>query len=138
MIRVARDAASAAPGQRLDTWLWAARFFKTRGQAKAAINAGHVLLNAVQAKPSKTIGPGDRLHVRKGEYHFDLTVVQIQARRVSPTIAQTLYRESEESIAKRKRQQQSSRAQWVSRPQTPTRPDKRSRGRIRQFKRGED
>jgi len=134
---VPRAATPAAAGQRLDSWLWAARFYKTRSLAKAAISAGRVRLNGVVAKPSKTLRCGDCVHLRKGEFQYELTVDALQSRRVSPAIARTLYRESEESVAERQRISERSRAQWASRPQPQHRPDKRGRGRIRQFKRGE-
>lgn len=86
---------------RLDRWLWAARFFKTRSQSAAAVKAGKVEIADARAKPSQAIGPGDRLSVRKGPYRFTLQVVGVAERRGNADAAQSLYAEDAESIRKR-------------------------------------
>jgi ribosome-associated heat shock protein Hsp15 len=86
---------------RLDKWLWAARFFKTRSAAQQAIDGGKVRLNGERTKPSKELKPGDQLVVAIGVYEWTVRVVQPADKRGSATVARTLYEESEESRARR-------------------------------------
>lgn len=86
---------------RLDKWLWAARFYKTRALAKAAIAGGKVELNGERAKPSKDLRPGARLALRIGELHRELEVRALSERRGPAAEAQRLYAETEESRARR-------------------------------------
>jgi len=88
---------------RLDKWLWAARFFKTRAQASAAIAGGKVQLNGTRAKPAKPVQVGDELRVRIGPYDWCITVRAITERRGSARDAQLLYDESPEGRAARER-----------------------------------
>ncbi len=88
-------------GVRLDRWLWAARFFKTRALAVKAVEGGKVHLNGSRAKRSKTVKPGDGLAIRKGIYEYYIEIREISDRRGSATVAQELYVESEESIERR-------------------------------------
>ena len=92
----------APPGKvRLDKWLWAARFFKTRALAAAAIDGGKVDVGGDRAKRSKLVQTNDLIRLRDGPYEWQLTVRNIAQRRGSATIAQTLYDESAASIARR-------------------------------------
>ncbi len=91
----------AGVGARLDKWLWAARFFKTRQIAIDAINAGRLEVNGERVKPSKNIKPGDRLLVRKPPLEYQLVVKAVADKRGSATIAQTLFEESAASILAR-------------------------------------
>lgn len=86
---------------RLDKWLWSARFYKTRQLAAEAIKGGHVEVNGGRAKPARTIRVGDAIEVRKGPFVHDISVLALRERRVSAKEAQTLYSESEASIAAR-------------------------------------
>lgn len=86
---------------RLDKWLWAARFFKTRQLAVDAINAGHVDVNGERAKPAKSVKLGDRLRLRKPPVEYHLVVSAVSEKRGSATIARTLFEESAGSIAAR-------------------------------------
>lgn len=86
---------------RLDKWLWAARFFKTRQLAIDAIHAGKVRLNGDCAKPAKTIKAGDTIVLRKPPYEFILVIQVLSERRGSAIEARNLYVESPESIAAR-------------------------------------
>ncbi|WP_026146473.1 RNA-binding S4 domain-containing protein [Zestomonas thermotolerans] len=117
---------------RLDKWLWAARFFKTRALAKAAIEGGKVHCRGERCKPSKEPKIGDELTIRTG---FDERTVVIQAlsavRRGAPE-AQTLYRETEESITRRERAAALRKAGALG-VQTEGRPTKKQRRQIRQF-----
>jgi ribosome-associated heat shock protein Hsp15 len=86
---------------RLDAWLWAARFFKTRSQAAAAIKGGKVDVRGAGAKPSQPVGAGSHIVVRKGPYTFEVTVTDVATRRGSAEQAQALYVEEEESVRAR-------------------------------------
>ncbi len=86
---------------RVDKWLWAARFFKTRGLATEAIDAGRVSVNGERAKPSKTVKPGDALAIRRPPYEHLVTVRGISERRGPAAEAQKLYEETAESRARR-------------------------------------
>jgi len=86
---------------RLDKWLWAARFFKTRGIAIKAINGGKVHVAGQRVKPAKTVRIGDVLSIRKGIYEFEITVEKINDKRRPASEAQTMYTESEESLKQR-------------------------------------
>jgi len=88
---------------RLDKWLWAARFFKTRAVAAQAIAGGKVEVNDVRAKPAKLLHLGDRLRVRRGPYLYLLTVRVLSDRRGPPAQAATLYEEDPEGKAARER-----------------------------------
>src|SRR6476660_2794008 len=88
---------------RIDKWLWAARFFKTRSQATAAVAGGKVEVNGDAAKASKVVKVGDRIRLRLGPVEYQLTVTGIGERRGSAAVAQTLYEESPESKAERER-----------------------------------
>jgi ribosome-associated heat shock protein Hsp15 len=88
---------------RLDKWLWAARFFKTRAVAAQAIAGGKVEVNDVRAKPAKLLHLGDRLRVRRGPYLYLLTVRVLSERRGPPAEAATLYDEDPEGKAARER-----------------------------------
>lgn len=89
--------------QRLDKWLWCARFFKTRPLASEAVKAGRVEVNRRRAKPAKTLTAGDRLLIRIPPYTFDVEVLALVPRRVSAPLARTLYAETTESREARAR-----------------------------------
>jgi len=86
---------------RIDKWLWAARFYKTRSLAVDAVESGKVLVNDVRAKPAKTVGPGDLLNLRLGQYQFLIEVRAISNKRGPAPEAQQLYRETEASREQR-------------------------------------
>jgi ribosome-associated heat shock protein Hsp15 len=86
---------------RIDKWLWAARFFKTRSLAAQAIEAGKVRLFGERIKPAKELKAGDRILVAVGEYEWDIEVKLLETKRGSATIAQRLYQETPESIEQR-------------------------------------
>lgn len=88
---------------RLDRWLWAARFFKTRALSAAAIAGGKVQVNGTRAKPAKQLQVGDALRIRVGPYEWHVTVRGLSERRGPPKVAQTLFEESPEGRAARER-----------------------------------
>ncbi len=120
---------------RVDKWLWAARFFKTRGLATEAINGGHVHLNGVRAKPSRPLNVGDELKISKAGQVFIITVLALSDRRGPASVAQTLYEESEASRVAREQLNEQRRLERLAagggRPEK--RPDKRNRRHIIRF-----
>jgi len=121
---------------RIDKWLWAARFFKTRSLASDAVKGGHVELNAVRSKPSKMVQQGDVLRIRRGDDCFVVTVLALAEKRGSAGIAQSLYAESETSIQARETLQQQRKDGALGSPAPDKRPDKKSRRHIIRFKSG--
>ena len=119
--------AASAPGVRLDVWLWAARFFKTRALAKKAIEGGKVELNQAAGKASKAVRVGDRLNVARGEERFDIEVAALGEQRGSAAQAQSLYRETEASRNARVEAAERRRLERSGYAKPPTKPDKRAR-----------
>jgi ribosome-associated heat shock protein Hsp15 len=92
----------SGPGRvRVDKWLWAARFFKTRSLAAEAIGGGKILVNGERVKPAKLLQAGDEVRIRLGPYEHVVHVRGISERRGPATVAATLYEESEASVAAR-------------------------------------
>ncbi len=118
---------------RLDKWLWAARFFKTRALATEAINGGHVHLNGNRVKPSRTVQVGDRLEIRRAREEFEVTVLGLAEQRGPASAAAQLFEESEASRLKRLAlaEQQRLLASLEAAPQR--RPDKKGRRQIIRF-----
>ena len=88
---------------RIDKWLWAARFYKTRSLATEAVAGGQVEVNGERAKPAKAVKPGDEVRVRLAPYEHILIVRALGERRGSASVAHTLYEETPESVAERQR-----------------------------------
>lgn len=119
---------------RVDKWLWAARFFKTRSLAKAAIEGGKVQLDGQRVKVSREITTGDRLTIRQGWDEKSITIVALSDQRGPATTGQALYEESEESIARRERETLLRRAAGgLNKPNH--RPDKHERKQISRLRR---
>ncbi len=95
------DGAIAMDRVRIDKWLWAARFFKTRSLAARACELGRVQSNGVVAKPAREVRAGDRVHVKTEAGEFDVDVLVVSDMRGPASVAQTLYAETEESKAAR-------------------------------------
>jgi len=123
---------------RIDKWLWAARFFKTRGLATEMVNAGHVQLNGERIKASKLVSVGDELSIVRGQERFIVTVIALAEKRGSAAIAQKLYDETEESLKERERLKELRRFDAASAPAPKKRPDKKARRQIIRFVRRED
>ena len=122
---------------RLDKWLWAARFFKTRPNATEAVNGGKVHFNGQRSKPSRAVQRGDELTIQRGPYQYTVIVRGLSKQRGPATAAQTLYEETAESLAARERLAEQRRAQEVQTAAPHKRPDKRSRRHIIRFTRRE-
>lgn len=116
---------------RIDAWLWAARFFKTRALARQAVERGRVTIAGAACKPSHDVRIGDRLRVTRGEETFEVEVAGLAHKRGSAAVAQTLYRESEPSIKAREAALAQRRAERAGYQPPPKRPDKRARRLIR-------
>jgi ribosome-associated heat shock protein Hsp15 len=117
---------------RLDKWLWAARFFKTRSLAAQAIEHGRVKLNGDRVKPARELKPGDRLELHAGEVDWVLTVRGLSMQRGPAPVAQALYEEDPASMARR--QQQASERKAAADPAAARgRPTKRDRRQIHRF-----
>ena len=123
---------------RLDKWLWAARFFKTRSVAREAVSGGKVHLNGNRAKPGRTINIGDELRIQRGEEEFVITIAEPSSRRGPATVARTLYEESDESRIKREKLAEERKLERQQNPVPERRPDKRQRRRVIRFKSGLD
>jgi ribosome-associated heat shock protein Hsp15 len=116
---------------RLDLWLWAARFYKTRSLAKQAIETGKVDVGGQRAKASRTVRVGDAMRIARGEEAFEIEVVGLSDQRGSAKIAQTLYVESEASKTRRLEILATLRAARAGYQPPETKPDKRARRLIR-------
>lgn len=116
---------------RIDAWLWAARFFKTRALAKQAIERGRVLMGDAACKPAHGLAVGDRLRITRGDERFDVEVAALAHKRGSAAVAQSLYRESQASIDARAAAREQRRAERAGYQPPPRRPDKRARRLLR-------
>lgn len=118
---------------RLDKWLWAARFFKTRSLASQAIEQGRVKLAGARVKPAREVGPGDRLDLHVGDADWTVTVRALSMQRGPAPVAQALYEEDPASYARRL--QQASERKLAASPAAAIkgRPTKRDRRLIHRF-----
>jgi len=121
---------------RLDKYLWAARFFKTRSLATEAIDAGRVSVNGERAKASKTVKPGDALAIRRPPWEHLVTVRAVSDKRGSAAVAQALYEESPESKAKR--EALAAELKSLPPPVFKGRPTKKDRRTLERFNRRQD
>ena len=127
----ADDDASVPPGKvRLDKWLWAARFFKTRALAVEAIDGGKISVNEERPKRAKLVQTGDALSVRVGQAVYEVTVRDVSERRGSAAIAQTLYEETPESVAARGRAAEQLRSAAMAFAYQEGKPSKKERRAI--------
>jgi ribosome-associated heat shock protein Hsp15 len=123
---------------RLDKWLWAARFFKTRKLAAEAISGGKVHVNDQRAKPGKEVKIGAMLSISKDNYRWDITIIAINGQRRSAKEAVLLYQESAESLAKREQQiiQNREQRELFDFGGRDHKPNKKERRLIHRFKQG--
>ncbi|MDH5711266.1 MAG: S4 domain-containing protein [Gammaproteobacteria bacterium] len=120
---------------RIDKWLWAARFFKTRALAAEAVSGGKVHLNDNRVKPGREVKAGDSLTIHRDGYTYKVTVLGINKQRRPASEAQLLYEESAESVAARQEQAEIQRLASAMRQGPDRRPNKRERRHIVKFTR---
>jgi ribosome-associated heat shock protein Hsp15 len=123
-----------ADDTRLDKWLWAARFFKTRAAAAEAIDGGKVHLNGERVKRSKAVKVGDEVRVRLGPYEHRVILKSVSDRRGPASVAALLYEETAESRAQREALIERRRMEMAAGAEDPGRPSKRDRRRIDQLR----
>lgn len=124
---------------RIDKWLWAARFYKTRALAAKAVQGGHVQVDGQRVKPSRAVRIGERVRVQRDSLVWEIEVREISAQRGPASLAQRLYAETDDSRARREAAIAQRRVDRLAAPRPPVdRPDKRARRRLLQVKRSRD
>ncbi len=119
---------------RLDKWLWAARFFKTRSLASDAVDGGKVKLNGASTKPAKDVKVGDRLQLRAGEQDWEVVVQGLNEQRRPAPEAQLLYQETPDSVQQRTQVAELRKLAPVPAPDQSGRPTKRNRRQLSRFR----
>jgi len=119
---------------RLDKWLWAARFYKTRAIAKQMIDGGKVFYNGQRTKSGKTVAIGDKIKLRQGYDEKEVIVIALADKRSNATFAQTLYEETYSSLKTREDTALARKQGILFSPASETKPDKKQRRQIRQLK----
>lgn len=117
-------------GIRLDKWLWAARFFKTRTVAQQMINGGHVSVAGARVKPSRNVVIGDRLSIRRGDDVFHVEVRELSDKRLPASRAQALYLETDEGLQQRLAAEVARKLARIRQSEPDRRPNKRERRRL--------
>ncbi len=125
------------PAVRLDKWLWAARFFKTRSLAQQAIRGGKIEINGDKPKASRLVRVDDRLRIGKGEWLIEVDVLEVGEKRVSAPLAREMYRETGESRQRREAIQAQRQIDRTRAGDPGKRPDKHSRRALRRIHRGD-
>ena len=123
---------------RIDKWLWAARFFKTRALATTAIKNGKIKCSGQRVKPSRLVAEGELLEIERGFDRFEVVVKALSDQRGPASVAQTLYSETEKSQQKRQIETEKRRMAALQRPVSTSRPDKKQRRQIMRFNRQSD
>lgn len=119
---------------RVDKWLWAARFFRTRALAAEAVSGGHVHINGERGKPAHAIKIGDELKITRAGATYIVTVTSLSERRGNAASAQDLYRESDESVLRREHERELRRLNALISPRPTRRPDKRERRQLKAWR----
>ncbi len=122
------------PTTRLDKWLWAARFYKTRAIAKQMIDGGKVFYNGQRTKSGKAVSIGDIIKIRQGFEEKEVAVLALADKRRDASFAQSLYQEKTQSIATRERNALARKQGILMSPASDTKPDKKQRRKLREFK----
>lgn len=121
-------------GMRIDRWLWVARFYKTRSRAKAAVMHGKIQIDGDSIKPAKEVQRGDLVSIKEDYFSREYEVQEFQEQRGSAKIAQTLYKETDKSIARAKEAElrRKSKDDSILRPRTkPSKSDRRTLARLK-------
>jgi ribosome-associated heat shock protein Hsp15 len=124
-------------GVRVDKWLWAARFFKTRGAATEAVVGGRVQVNGTRVKPARDVAVGDRLEITRAHERWAVMVTGLADRRGPASVAATLYEETPESAEERKRRRDERRLARPVGADLSARPTKRDRRRLDALRRAQ-
>ncbi len=127
-------AAQENSSTRLDKWLWAARFYRTRAIAKQMIDGGKVFYNGQRTKSGKAVTIGDIIRIRQGFDEKEVQVIALADKRRDASFAQTLYKETQKSIEVREKTALARRQGILLSPASDTKPDKKQRRQIRQLK----
>ncbi|CNI34885.1 MULTISPECIES: ribosome-associated heat shock protein Hsp15 [Yersinia] len=122
---------------RLDKWLWAARFYKTRAIAREMVDGGKVHYNGQRGKPSKLVELNAEIRLRQGNDERTVRVLALNSQRRGASEAQALYEETEASIANREKVAQARKLNALTMPHPDRRPDKKERRNLIKFKQGE-
>ena len=130
------DNNSSSKDVRLDKWLWAARFYKTRSLARQMIDGGKVDYNGVKAKPSRTVEVGAIVRVLQGNVRKEVEILKISDVRGPATVAATLYKETEESIKNREKQLEQIKMNALLAPHPDEKPNKKERRALLNIKYG--
>jgi ribosome-associated heat shock protein Hsp15 len=131
-------AGDSEDNQRLDKWLWHARFYKTRSLASAAIRSGKASLNGERVKPAHVVRIGDRVNLALQGIVTEFSVLGLPVRRGPAVEAQSHYAETEQSAQRRIQLREQQRLAQLSRPHSEGRPDKRDRRRLMKLQRGQN
>lgn len=133
-----KEIISADISVRLDKWLWAARFYKTRSIAREMIDGGKVDYNGVRAKPSRIVEVGARIKLLRGNIRIEIEVLKLSDIRGPAPVAQTLYRETDESVEQKNKQLEQIRINALLAPHPDTRPNKKERRQLLDIKYGQN
>ena len=129
-----KNSSTLLTSTRLDKWLWAARFYRTRAIAKQMIDGGKVFYNGQRAKSGKAVVIGDSIKIRQGFDEREVTVIELADTRRDATFAQTLYQETAKSIDTRENNALARKQGILLSPASDTKPDKKQRRKLREFK----
>ena len=121
---------------RIDRWLWTARFFRTRSQAKTAVDGGHVRLNGARTKPAKDVKRGDTLTIRRGFAEYTVEVTGVSERRGNAEAAALLYEETADSEQRRHAEAARRKLERAGLAASGARPTKRDRRQLADLKSG--
>jgi ribosome-associated heat shock protein Hsp15 len=119
---------------RIDKWLWAARFYKTRSLAAQAANGGKIHLNGVRVKPARVIKIGDELKINRQGFTYLVKILALSEHRGPAKIAESLYEESKESVQKRNNLAEQHKLAAATAPHPDRKPDKKARRQLRDLK----
>jgi len=120
---------------RIDKWLWATRFYKTRSLAKKKIEQGKIKVNGQRCKPARTIEVGDQVSIKKGQTQWVVDVLDLSEQRGPAKVAQNLYQETQASQKSREDKQLLNKLEYHSTPKPEGRPSKKERREIQKLKR---